>query len=74
MLLIIKGNSLKCLSLQQVVLELMVVWGKCGMVIEIPFAVWAGTGCVYLKPFRKWSRVGPFHSWSEDSILHQASS
>ena len=51
----------------------MVVWGKCGKVIEVPFAVGAGMRYVYLKPFYKWSRLGPFCSWSGDGILHQVS-
>ena len=29
----------------------MAVWGKRGKVNEIPFAVGAGTKCVYLNPF-----------------------
>ena len=29
----------------------MVVWGKGGKVIKVPFAVGVRTGCVYLKPF-----------------------
>ena len=39
----------------------MVVWGKYGKIIKVPFAVGVGTGCVYVKPFRKWSK---------DYILH----
>ena len=61
-----------CFSSQQVVSKPMVVWGKGGKVIEVPFAVRVGTGCVYLKPFRKWSK-GPFCSKSGDGILHKAS-
>ena len=72
-MLITQGNSSTCLSPQQVVSELMVVWGKGGKVNKVPFVVRAGTGCVYLKPFLKWSRTSPFHSWSGDGILHQAS-
>ena len=49
------------------------MWGKGDIVIKVPFAVGVGTGCVYLNPFREWSRAGPFHSWSGDDILHQAS-
>ena len=37
----------------------MVVRGKGGKVIKVPFTVGAGRGCMYLKPFRKWSKVGP---------------
>ena len=48
--LTVQESSLKCLSPQQVVLEPRVVWGKR----------WQG----YLEPFRKWSGMGPFHSWS----------
>ena len=49
-----------CISPQQVVLEHMVVWGgKGGKVIKVPFAIGAGTGCVYLAPFCKWSRDEP---------------
>ena len=48
-ILIIQGSSPRCLSPQQVVLEPMVVWGKGGKVIEVPFAVRVGTGCVYLR-------------------------
>ena len=40
------------------VLEPMVVWGKGGKVIDVIFVVEAGTWCVYLELFCKWSREG----------------
>ena len=50
-ILITQRSSPICLSLQQVVSKPVVVWGKRGKVNEIPFAVGAGTKCVYLNPF-----------------------
>jgi len=41
-----------------------------GKFIKVSFAIEVETRCVYLKPFRKWSRTGPFRSGSEDDILH----
>ena len=35
------------------------------------FCSWSGNEVCVLKPFRKWSRAGPFHSWSRDGILRQ---
>ena len=32
------------------------MWSKGDKVIEVHFIVRAGMGCVYLEPFRKWSR------------------
>ena len=55
-------NKSKTRLAQQVVSEPIVVWGKGDKVIEIPFAVGVGTRCMYLKPFRKWSRAGSFRS------------
>ena len=52
-ILIIQESFTRCLSLQQMVSEPMVMWGKGGKVNEVPFAVGAGMGCVYLNPFRK---------------------
>ena len=52
-ILIIQGSFPRCLSPQQMVSEPMVMWGKGGKVNEVPFAVGAGMGCVYLKPFCK---------------------
>ena len=52
-ILIIQGSFPRCLSPQQMVSEPMVMWGKGGKVNEVPFAIGAGMGCVYLKPFRK---------------------
>ena len=49
-ILIIQGTSLRCLSHQQLVLELIVVYGKGGKVIEVPFAVRVGMKCVFLNP------------------------
>ena len=52
-ILIIQESFPRCLSPQQMVSEPMVMWGKGGKVNEVPFAIGAGMGCVYLKPFRK---------------------
>ena len=38
--------------------KLMVIWGNGEKIIKVPFIVGAGTGCVYLEPFHKWSRDG----------------
>ena len=47
-ILIFQENFPRYLSSQQVVSELMLVWGKCGKIINVHFAVGMGTGCVYL--------------------------
>jgi len=47
-ILIFQENFLRYISPQQVVLELMLVWGKCGKIIKVPFAVGVGMRCVYL--------------------------
>jgi len=44
--LITQGSSPKYLSPQQVVSELIVVWGKGGKIIKVPFTVGVGTGCM----------------------------
>ena len=44
----------------------MVVWGKvskANKVIEVPFSVEAGIGCMYFEPFRKWSRDNSVGKW-----------
>ena len=66
-----------CLSLHQVVLELMVLWGKCGKVIKIPFTIGVGMSggneWMYLEPFANGVGTVPFCYWSGDVILNQAS-
>ena len=64
-----------CLSLHQVVLELMVLWGKCGKVINSGVVQrWLG----YQDSFHNWSGnewwervdvLGAFRKWSRDGSL-----
>ena len=74
-----------CLSPHQVLLELMVLWGKGDKVINSGvvqrwlvyqdfFHSWSWNEWMYLEPFTNGVGMVPFSYWSGDVILNQAGS